>query len=222
MGFMQFLKSLDDLLYEIVTWLVFYPITLWRTLRHPWQMMDYADTELEDRPEQQYTDTLSPPLFLLLTLLLSHAVELTVLGQSPLVKDTTGIAGLITDDTTLLLLRLLIFSTFPLIMALRMVRKQKLALTRDTLRQPFYSQCYLAGPFALLIGLGSIATQLHWRDAQLAGAALMTLAFLWYGGFQTRWFARKLQVPLWRAFVIASVGMIECVVAIVLIAPLLA
>lgn len=222
MIFMQFLKSLDDLLYEVMTWLVFYPVTMWRTLRHPWTMMEYADSELEDSAEQQFTDTLSPPLFLLLTLLLSHTIELTVLGQSPLVASNKGLASLVTDDTSLLLMRLMIFSTFPLIMGVRMVRKQKLALTRDTLRQPFYSQCYLAAPFALLIGLGGIGTQLQWPAMRLAGLALILLALLWYGGLQARWFARKLGVSQLRAFWIASVGMIECVIAIAVLAPLIA
>jgi len=36
-------------------------------------MMAYSDAELHEGIEQQYTDTLSPPLFLLLTLILSHS-----------------------------------------------------------------------------------------------------------------------------------------------------
>jgi hypothetical protein len=222
MNFMQFLKSLDDLLYEIMTWAVFYPVTMWRTLRHPWTMMEYADSELEDSAEQQFTDTLSPPLFLLLSLLLSHTIELTVLGQSPLVASRDGLASLVTDNTSLLFMRLVVFSSFPLIMGARMVRKQKMALTRDTLKQPFYSQCYLAAPFALLIGLGAIGIQLPWTGMRLAGLALMVVALLWYGGLQSRWFARKLDVSPLRAFGIASVGMVECVVAIALLAPLIA
>lgn len=219
MNFLQFLKSLDDLLYEIVTWLVFYPVTLWRTIRHPWAMMDYADEELGQTDEQQYTDTISPPLFLLMTLLLSHAVELAVLGQSSLVTRTDGLAGLITDDTTLLLMRLLVFSVFPLIMAVRLIRKQKVRLTRASLKQPFYAQCYLAGPFALLIGLGAIVSQLHWDHVNFGGYVLIAVALSWYGGFQARWFARNLCIPMLRAW---WIGMIECVIAILLLAPLIA
>lgn len=222
MNFMQFLKSLDDLLYEIMTWLVFYPVTMWRTIRHPWQMMDYADTELGDSEDQQYTDTLSPPLFLLLTLLLSHVIELAVIGQSSLVASKKGLAAFVTDDTSLLALRLLIFSLFPLIMAVRLVRKRRIGLTRDSLRRPFYSQCYLAGPFALALGLGALATQMHRVELQWAGLGLMAATFLWYGGLQTRWFSRKLGVSLLRGLWIASVGMVECLIAILLVAPLLA
>ncbi|MCX8573066.1 permease, partial [Aminobacter sp. MET-1] len=80
---MKLLKSLEELLYELVSWLVFYPITMWRCVAAPLTMMRYADTELADRPEDQYDDTLSPPLFLLITLLLSQGVS----GALPSVYD---------------------------------------------------------------------------------------------------------------------------------------
>ncbi|RYI36154.1 MAG: hypothetical protein EON48_00175 [Acetobacteraceae bacterium] len=221
MTFMQLLKSLDDLLFEIMGWLVFYPITFWRTIRHPWKMMDYASRELHTPEEKQYDDTLSPPLFLLLTLLLSHAIELAVVGESSLIESKHGLAALVNDDTSLLVLRLLVFSVFPLIMAVRLVRKLKGGLNRETLRKPFYAQCFLAGPFALLMGLGGLISQLAWSWAHVTGLALMAVAFLWYGGLQTRWFSHKLRVSMARGFWIASVGMVECLVAIFLVAPLL-
>jgi hypothetical protein len=64
---MKFLKSLEELLSELVSWLVFYPITMWRSLVRPLDMMRYADKELTDAVEDQYDDTLSPPMFLLIT-----------------------------------------------------------------------------------------------------------------------------------------------------------
>jgi hypothetical protein len=184
--------------------------------------MTYADTELADREDKQYDDTLSPPLFLLVTLLLSHGIELAVVGQSSIVKDDQGLAGLISDDTSLLLLRLLIFSVFPLIMAVRLVHKKRWKLTRDTLKPPFYAQCYPAGPFALLLGLGALTTQLHWDWAKLAGLVLMLAALLWYGLLQTRWFARELGISFLRGFGVATVGMVECVAVICIVAPLIA
>ena len=82
MDFLKLIRQLDELLYEVMSWLVFYPVTLWRALRHPSKMMDYSDAELGDPAERQYTDTLSPPLFLLLTLVLSHALELSLLQRA--------------------------------------------------------------------------------------------------------------------------------------------
>ena len=224
MHFMQLLRTLDEFLYEVMSWLVFYPITLWRTIARPLGMMDYADTELGDRPEQQYADTLPPPLFLLLTLLLSHAIELALVGQNPLVEDTKGLSELVHDDTSLLILRLLLFSLPPLIMAVRLVRAQKVGLTRDTLRLPFYSQCYIAAPFALVLGIATIMARLPsaWAEVVMLGIVLIVFDFLWYGVVQARWFAAKLNVSILRGFGMATVGMIQSVAVFVILGSLLA
>lgn len=213
MNFFNLLRSLDELLYEVMSWLVFYPVTLWRTLRYPRRMMDYADSELGDSAERQYTDTLSPPLFLLLTLVLGHAIELAVVGENSIVKSHVGLAGLIDSDTNLVLLRVVIFSLFPLIMATRLVRKQRIGLERATLRPPFYSQCYVAAPFALLLGIAAIIVQLPWIWAPPLGLAMILVALLCYGGLQIGWFARHLRVSRWQGLWNASLAMIECVVA---------
>lgn len=73
MDFLKLIQSLDELLYEIMSWLIFYPVTLWRALTKPLKMMDYSEAELGDPADRQYSDTLSPPLFLLLTIALTHA-----------------------------------------------------------------------------------------------------------------------------------------------------
>lgn len=35
MDLMRLLRSLEEFLYELIGWLVFYPRTFWRILRHP-------------------------------------------------------------------------------------------------------------------------------------------------------------------------------------------
>jgi hypothetical protein len=221
MLFMQFLKSLDDLLYEIITWLVFYPITLWRTIRRPFEMMTYADSELEDQPEQQYPDVLSPPIFLLLTLLLSHTIELALVGENPIVASRKGLAGLVNDDTSLLLMRLVFFAVFPLVMSVRLLRRQRTALTRDSLKHPFYAQCYPTAVFALILGLGTLMTQLHAPVAMgVAGLVAIAFALLWFGVLQTLWFSRTLGISKLRGFLNATRGMVESLIGFVLLSTL--
>ena len=110
------------------------------------------------------------------------------------------------------------FSIFPLIMATRLVRKQRIGLTRDTLRPPFYSQCYVAAPFVLTLSLAATLMATHRAWALPAGAAIMVLALLWYGSLQTRWFAQHLHVSLPRAFWQASVAMVESLAIVLAIA----
>ncbi len=54
MDFMKWLNSLDEHLFEVVSWLVFLPLTLLRTLVRLMAMMDYADEQLAQPDDEQY------------------------------------------------------------------------------------------------------------------------------------------------------------------------
>jgi len=223
MHFMSLLKSLDDLLYEVMSWLVFYPLTLWRVLRRPLVMMDYSDRELNQSTGEQYTDTLTPPLFLLVSLLLSHALELAYVGDSILVRSNHGLAALVKDDTSLVILRLIVFSVFPLMFAVRLVRAQRTRLTRESLRPAFYAQCYAAAPFALLIGIGTLLTTVHRVDwAVPLGLGITAATLLIYLMVQARWFAEHLKRSLIAGLGQAAMAMGASLVMIFLVAPLFA
>ena len=211
MDFLKLIQSLDELLYEIMSWLIFYPVTLWRALTKPLKMMDYADTELGDPAERQYSDTLSPPLFLLLTIALTHAAELSLVGQDQLVTSKTGLSAFVSDDSSLILVRVAFFSIFPLIMAARMVRARHVKLDRGPLKPPFYSQCYVTAPFAMMLSGSSILLRM---DVALgvAGLLLFVFALLWFGTLQILWFAHHLRCGYWRAAGHASRAMIEALV----------
>jgi len=211
MDFLKLIQSLDELLYEIMSWLIFYPVTLWRALTKPLKMMDYADTELGDPAERQYSDTLSPPLFLLLTVAFTHAIELSLVGQDQLVTSKTGLSAFISDDSSLILVRVAFFSIFPLIMAARMVRARHVKLDRGPLKPPFYSQCYVTAPFAMMLSGSSILLRM---DVALgvAGLLLFVFALLWFGTLQILWFAHHLRCGYWRAAGHASRAMIEALV----------
>lgn len=190
MNFMQLLQSLDDLLYEVMSWLVFFPITLWRTVTRPLRMMEYADRELHDRPEEQYDDTLSPPMFLLLALLLSHMLELALGGGvNPVVENNTGFAAYVDSDSKLLLLRLVLFSIVPLVVATALLVGLRQPVTRERLKAPFYAQCYPAAAFALAIGGGGLLLQHQLPGAaSVAGVAVILAAIVAYFTVQTAWF----------------------------------
>ncbi|HUD27510.1 MAG TPA: hypothetical protein VMQ93_01470 [Novosphingobium sp.] len=193
---MKIIESLDEVLYTVMCWLVFYPMTLWRALVRPLQMMSYADREVSDRPADQYDDAIRPPLFLFLTLLISHGIEIAVAGQNPLLADRRGLAALVDSDLALLALRLVLFSLFTLMMAVRLLRRQKIRLTHSNLRRPFYGQCFAAAPFALMTGMGTLVLSAASPTHRTIGAGILLFALAWYLGVQTLWFSRKLKVSL--------------------------
>ena len=212
MDFMRLLQSLEELLYELASWLVFYPVTLWRTLTRPRDMMRYADSELGDTLEKRYTDTLSPPLFLLLTLLFAHGLELALIAH----RDDGMLPAVLRDDANLLIFRAFLFSIFPLLMAVRLLKRAGLVLDRETLRAPFYSQCYVAAPFAFGLSAGMNLMRTGRHEMMAVGGAIALLSLLWYVVVEVRWFRHDLGVGHTVALWLVLRTMLEAAVLVVL------
>lgn len=198
MDFVKIIQSLEEFLYEVMTWLIFYPRTLWRAIRHPIQLLHYSDKELRDAPEQQFTDLISPPLFLLLTILLSHLIEVAFHQSLPKAATPIG-ETIVSSEGNLLLLRATLFSIYPLMFAVMRLRRQESPLNRETLRRPFYAQCYIAGPAALVLGIAAIMMRAAKPEVAIAGLALALLSIGWYLAIETVWLRLQTQTPVWTA-----------------------
>lgn len=213
MPFLIFLKSFEVLLYEIMSWLVFYPRTMWRAVRHPVRMMERADTELKLPAPEQFKDVVSPPIFLLLTVVAANGIEVAVVGNSRLIDDGIGLAGMITDNTSLILFRLLAFASVPMISGVFALAAMGRPVNRDTLQPLFYGQCFVTTPIVLLCSLAETLTRLPaW--ANIPAAVVFGAASLFYIAVETSWFAheskRTLRVStFWAlaAFVISAVAL---------------
>jgi len=221
MIFFHILKSFDELLFELMTWLVFYPVTLWRSIRHPLQTMRYAMTELEKKSSAQFRDALRPPIFLFVTVIIAHVVELQAVGDSPIVGNQSGLADLINDDTSLIVLRIMGFALFPVAMAAIETKLQGDRVNRDTIQRPFYAQCYLAAPFALALSLASTAIRISNSSLQECGLLLVLISTLLYLGAETKWLVRAASQPWIRALAGAVLGFLICTLVIAGMAALL-
>jgi hypothetical protein len=215
---MKLLKSLEELLYELVSWLIFYPVTMWRSVVRPLNMMRYADIELTDRPEDQYQDTLSPPMFLLITLLLSQGLSASL----PSIYDPSEAARELGSGSNLLIARGVIFGIYPLCMAVTLLRSKKVSITRNSLRPPFFSQCYVAAPFAFVLVLGLDFFSMPQDQGTLAGIVTIMVALTWYAQAQLRWFMHDLDIGAARAFAIFVGAFLLATAAAFLVALLIA
>ena len=209
MDFMKWLSSLDELLYEVMSWLLFFPITLWRATVRPFETMAEVDRQAALAASEQYGAVLSPPLFMALGLLLAHATA-TALGQTDaIIANRHGLASLVDDNASALVLRVVVFAAFPLFLAARLVRAQRLHLDRATLRKPFYKQCYPTAVFALGSSLGTSIVLVPHPTVHAVGQMLLVLSLLNYLVVETRWFASELQCGRVRALASVSIGLME-------------
>lgn len=199
MEFLKFIRSLEELLYEVMTWLLFYPRTLWRVVRHPLRLAARAEAEMAAPPERQFADLVSPPLFLMLTILLGHALEIAL--HESLVAARSDLARLLlASDTNLLIFRCVAWSFFPLLMASALLVRQGREVDRESLRRPFFLQCLFASP---LIAAASVATALGRFGYPGTSGVLASVAVGWYLGVQVRWFHARLGTTRPRAFLLA-------------------
>jgi hypothetical protein len=217
MDFMKLLKSLEELLYEVASWLLFYPITLWRSVVHPSVMMRYADTELSDDDAEQYIDTLNPPIFLMITLVIAHGLELKLTDD-----ESWMLMPFLAQDSNLLLFRAIMFSIFPLLMALKLLRFRKLPLDRRTLKAPFYAQCYVVAPFALALSIGFILLRMTDPSIHAAGVVVVCVSLIWYAVIETRWFMTDAGISAFRAAASVVATLFEAFLALTVAALFIA
>jgi hypothetical protein len=222
--FLVFLKSFEVLLYEIMSWIVFYPRTLWRSGRHPVRMMDRGEVELRLPPEQQFKDVISPPIFLLLTVVLAHAVEVAVAGNSPLLDNGIGLAALISDNTSLILFRLVAFASLPVIAGAFALAVMRRPLDRITLQPVFYAQCFVTTPVVLLCSIAETLTRLPETSANIPAALLFAAAAVFYIAVESAWFAKEskrgLAIAVAWAFAALAMSTLVLLVIVLLFAGL--
>lgn len=218
MDFLKILRSFEDFIFEAATWMLFYPLTMWRIVSRPLSTMRYSDREQSDREEGRYDDAISPPLLLLFTLVIVNFVAFALHVPSP--EGTSTLTKIVADSPqNLALFRSLVFSLLPLTAAVALLLAQRTRLSRETIRPPFYAQCYLAAPVAVAINLGG----LFYQRAEVNDAwaiAVMAAAGLWFMVTQTRWFASKLKLPPLRAFgLVCGVVLVSSLYLLLLLIP---
>lgn len=224
MDFLKILRSFEEFVFEATTWLLFYPRTLWRVVWRPLATMDYSDREQADTDDKRYDDGLSPPIVLLITLLLINLVAQALHVPKP--TEETGFAQTVLNSPqNLILFRSLVFSLSPLIAAATLVKRQGHMLTRETLRAPFYAQCYLAAPTAIFVSTGIMVFE-RADVADMIGLSIIAAGGAWFAAAEVRWFRKRLDVSTLRAFLLTLWVIFQAtaylgIVVLALVAPAL-
>lgn len=214
MDMLKLLRSFEDLLFELLSWVIYYPLTLWRVITRPLQMIRYSNHEETEATKERYTDTLSPPLFLLVTIALLHGLELSL--GTPMLTTKTAVGRAITaSDENLIIARSILFALLPLFAAWRYISAKGAPLERKYLRPPFYGQCYLAAVFALLLSGSITITQHGATGMKWAGEAGAVAAIIWYLVVQTLEFRVSLSCSTARAAWLAIRSFLEATLAFI-------
>lgn len=197
MDFLKLLKSFEEFVYEALTWLILVPRTLLRIVTSPLRMTAYVDEEM-DKDETRFKAAVSSPLLLILCVLLAHFIDLAMRAGSA--EKTSTLGGVIlASEQNLLLYRTIAFGVWALAGAICLLGTVRQPIDRETLRRPFYEQCYFVAPFALAVSIGSslLLMQPVWTD--VVAVAITLIATVWFFVVEAAWLRRRGHVSIWRA-----------------------
>jgi len=141
----KILQALEDLIFEIMAWIMLLPKTLFQVIFTPVKIIDYVRSEWEKKPEERFDQFLSPIFFWIMVAVLP--LTYTLLTEKELQQD--GIFAVFSENKLLLgaciaALPLLVYVTWIELINNRPIRK-------SALRQMFYVQCYITSPAVLFV-----------------------------------------------------------------------
>lgn len=216
MDFSAVVKQIEQFIFELLMWVIFYPYTLLRVVFRPTRMLNYVSRELAADPDTAFGSAIRPPLFLFLCIAIGSLIAPIAAEQARALEES-GAGRLLTASwTNLLAFRTLGFSVFALTGALIFDLITPGEVTRNSLTLPFYQQCYICGPFTL--GFSPALVRLDTGREELL---LVLLALeLWLLFVQTLFFRRLVETGWLKSFFLASAVLIVGNAALVAI-PLL-
>ena len=152
--------------------------------------------------DDRYGDAISPPLLLILCVLVSHVFDLALRKQAAQEMGTLA-AELLKSEQNLLLYRTMAFGIWSLAGAVWYMRHSRQPIHRVNLRNPFYEQCYLVAPFAMAMSV-STTFALSGGLLSAAGVGLALLALLWFFVAEWHWVRERAGLGAGRAAVVAG------------------
>jgi hypothetical protein len=131
MNLIAIIRSIEELLVEVMLWFILVPKTLAKLIRSPGWMSDYVVQELARPADERFDEYVSP-----VTLWLVLAVVPYFWTMAPLAQLVPG------DVKERMFLVALLLAVGPLGFATALLASQKKRISRTALKPLFYSQCY--------------------------------------------------------------------------------
>ncbi len=202
MDFMKLFQALENAVYEIVTWVMFLPKTLFFTIFKPAHMMKYVNEEWKKEEKERFDDFLSPVIFWLFVVVIPM---LTIPSLNPL----SGLAELLQMssidasalDTEQQALYIALYALLAPVAALVWLEwRNAKPLKKSSLKRYFYQQCYAIAPAQFLYFLFLPIAMTFWSEFGQNGLTIANIALPWF--YQIFFFRSELEAikkSWWKA-----------------------
>ena len=220
MDILSLSKVIEKGVFEILMWILFFPLTLIRMIFRPRATLAYvrqevARADLEDGDDDvSFESAVRPALFLFLAVVIAAVLvpltpeEIAEYQQSDLGKALLG------SWISMVAYNTVIFAIMPLTAAVLLDLLTPGRMTRQTLRLPFDQQCYIGAPsmFCLMALISSV-------PVLGAGPITVSLAILmiWLVVVEYMFFRDNSSMTRWTcvtlSFATLAIGMILILIA---------
>lgn len=199
MDFFNFAKAVEQGIYDVMMWILFYPLTLLRMLVSPASTLQYVYAEARGNPDVAFSEAMRPALMIFISIAIGTFLTPFTDEQRALLQGTP-IGSLVTSSWFFLIFyRMVVFSFFPLCGALLLDMLTPGPISRETLRTPFYLQCYICAPFALVASPTLVNIQ---HDSLPVYAAFAAVTF-WFLAVQYIFFRTYARQTVLRSLLLA-------------------
>jgi hypothetical protein len=212
MDFVKLIQSLQELVFEIVVWVLLLPKTFFRALLRPDLMVKYVNSEFQKEPEKQFDDFVPPVLFYLM-LAVVPAAFYTWTGQGA--TEEGDLPFQLTENNVLTSVLTTLISLLIYLVWIEGLNKRP--LRRSGLRRLFFIQCYLVTPAQLIYTL-LLAAGFDFIHPIILGLS-GTLVLISYEAFA---FSDELKVSLMKGLWYAALPQIALFAGLLIAASVLA
>jgi hypothetical protein len=177
---LKLLESIEEVLYRTALWVLLIPNTIITIVCRPYWIFSYVTEELEKEAGERFTDKVSPVLLWALVALSPYVLVLDFLAKlsdSRVAKEVEWKALTSAPWSTRLIVVAVVALAGPLAFAKRSLLDLKISANRDTLRGPFFIQCYCFTP-AYVALLPAVYLTLRY-DAVPEGASQVLFGASW-------------------------------------------
>ncbi|MEO3387103.1 hypothetical protein [Mesorhizobium sp. CAU 1741] len=196
MDLFNFAKAVEQGIYDVMMWIFFYPYTLIRTVIFPAATLQYVYAESRKPNDVAFSEAMRPALLIFISIVIGTLLTPFSDDQTALLR-ATRFGRLLADSWfALIFYRMVAFSLFPLAGALLLDVLTPGAISRETLRTPFYLQCYICAPFALIASPTLVNLQHDTRWVYMAFVAVacwfLVVQFLFFRSYARQSVMRSL------------------------------
>lgn len=179
MDFYKLLQSAEELLFEVLMWVLLLPRTLWVVLTRPSSLPSYIYKELREKDGQRFDDAISPPLTLFICVALGSLAEPQQAGDEELLNALGR--WIVNNYSNNLIASAVVYALPPIAVTAATMLAKGVQLRRDNYREAFYVQAYLICPVVIAIAIATrFSGEMQFPLLRYGAEALTAAILTWY------------------------------------------